>query len=73
MQPAIVLFFYAAVLLFDYIPMCKKKGKKENIIYGSFLVITFVVLLLYSFDIDLPSPSEPIRHYGGMILKVLDL
>ncbi len=62
MLTAIILILYAAVAVLDLLPMLKKRqSKKETVVYCVLLSVSLCVLVLYSFDIDVPGPSEPIR------------
>ena len=62
MLTVIVILLYVFVILFDSIPSKKDRTKKGSIVYWTILTISFCVLLLYSLDIRVPGPSEPIRH-----------
>ncbi|HHT38562.1 MAG TPA: hypothetical protein GXZ95_04025 [Mollicutes bacterium] len=57
MNLAIVLIFYTFIIIFDFIPLIKKKLKKEIWIYSTILIITFIVILLDSIGINVPSPA----------------
>lgn len=61
MVTIIVILLYCFVIGLDYVPLLKKRGKKENIICGVLLVTSFCVIFLYSIGIQLPGPSEPIK------------
>ncbi len=62
MLMTIVIVLYVCVILFDFIPQKKSRSTKESIIYCVLLSVSFCVLILYSLDIKVPGPSEPIRH-----------
>jgi hypothetical protein len=61
MLTAIVLFLFLFVILFDRLTLLKKTDKREKIIYYFLMSISFVILILYSFDISVPSPSSVIK------------
>jgi hypothetical protein len=63
MLTVIVLFLFAATVAFDFVPGIKEQSRKDNIVYGAFVLAGFVVLLLYSFNIRVPGPTEPIRRF----------
>ncbi|MPM09260.1 hypothetical protein SDC9_55576 [bioreactor metagenome] len=62
MLTVIVLLLYTLVIVFDFVPTRKERKIKGNIVYWSILSISFCVLILYSLDIEVPSPSGPIRY-----------
>ncbi len=66
----IVVTLYILVVLLDFLPSRKEKGKKENIIYFTFLTISFSVLILYSFNIFVPGPAEPIKRVIDLFFNV---
>ncbi len=61
MLTAIVVVLFLGVILADFIPI-GQVPLKEKIIYLLFTAVSFGVLLLYSLNIPLPSPSDGIRH-----------
>lgn len=61
MLPAIVFFLYFFVILFDFAPTRKSRTAKGTFVYWSMLTISFCVLFLYSLDIQVPGPTEPIK------------
>ena len=69
MLTTIVIFFYACVILFDFIPQKKGQSTKESVVYCVLLSVSFCVLMLYSLDIKVPGPSEPIRNVVGALFN----
>lgn len=61
MLPVIVVILFIFVYLFDYKPILKNGGIKEKILHGAILAISFSILILNSFGVSIPSPSEPIQ------------
>lgn len=61
MKIAIVLILYISIIIFDFIPLVKKRNKKEIWFYLSILIVTFIVILLDSIDINVPSPALLIK------------
>ena len=61
MKTFIVVLLFFLFILFDYLPQRTEGGIKEKAVYWSLLSAGFVVLILYTFDIRLPSPTGPIR------------
>lgn len=64
----IVVVLYAVIFLTDFIPYFKTTGTKDKIVYGSFMLVSFVVLILYSLGIKVPSPTTPIKDAIDAIL-----
>jgi len=62
MLTAIVVLLYFFVILFDYAPTRRERTAKAIFVYWSFLSISFCVLILYSLDIKVPGPNEPIKY-----------
>ncbi len=61
MLPTIIVVLFIIVYLFDYRPILKSGDIKEKILHGAILAISFSVLMLNSFGVSIPSPSEPIQ------------
>lgn len=62
MLTSIVILLYVCVILLDFIPKKKDLTQKGSIVYWTILTISFCVLALYSLDIKIPGPSEPIKY-----------
>lgn len=60
MLAAIIVFTFVSVIVYDCLTILKKTGKREKIIYGCILFISFVVLILDSLNVVLPCPSNMI-------------
>ena len=56
----IVVVLFLAIIAADFLPMWKSTGIKEKILYGALMLISFGVLILYTFDVPIPSPTTPI-------------
>lgn len=61
MLTAIVVLLYFFVILFDFIPTRKEHTTQRNVVYWGMLSVSFCVLVLYSMDIKVPGPTEPIK------------
>lgn len=71
MLTVIVLLLFAAVIAFDFVPNVKQcKRKKDNVVYIAIFTLSFAVLLLYSFNIVVPSPSGPISDVVKALFNV---
>lgn len=59
----IILFLYGFIIVFDFLPLLRKRDKKQTLTYFSILVFTFIILVLNSFDISIPSPANAIKAF----------
>jgi len=62
-----VVLLYAFIVIFELIPMIKKSRKKDLWIYVVGLAASFIVAVLISFDVKLPSPSKAITDIIMML------
>jgi len=69
MLTLIVVLLYAAVVVLDLLPF-DKRPKMQNAVYCALLLISFVVLLLFSFGVEVPSPSGPIQSFVQALFKL---
>lgn len=70
MLTAIVVFLYAGTVAFDFLPKLKGQPKKNKIVYCALIGISFIVLILYSLGIMVPSPAVPIKNLVKSIFKI---
>lgn len=70
MLTGIVILLFVFVYLFDYKPVLKEGKKTEKIVHISIMSISFIVLILYSFGISVPSPTEPIKNVVSLLFGV---
>jgi len=61
MNLTIVLVLYFLIIIFDFLPLLKKDNKKVISFYIGTSLLTLIILVLYSFDIVIPSPVKPIE------------
>ncbi len=61
MLTLIVIVFVGLTAVFDLLPGIKNRPKKETVIYSLLLAAGFGILLLFSLDVKVPGPTEPIR------------
>lgn len=57
----IVFVVFAGFIFLNFLPQRKTRLKKENVIYVVLASASFIVLLLYSFGIRIPSPTRLIE------------
>ncbi|PKM73424.1 MAG: hypothetical protein CVU91_05725 [Firmicutes bacterium HGW-Firmicutes-16] len=69
MLTTIVILLYICVVLFDFLPSKETRSTKERVIYCILLTVSFCVLILYSLDIKVPGPTEPIRNVIETLFK----
>lgn len=62
MLTIIVLALFGFIFLVDCRPTLKTVQRKEKIWYLSIMSISFAILILYSLDIQIPSPSVGITN-----------
>ncbi len=70
MLTVIVLALFTGAILLDFLPKIKKRQKKVNIVYCLLLVLSFGILMLYSFGVKVPSPTQAIEAVVKMIVPV---
>jgi hypothetical protein len=71
MLTVIVLLLFAAVIVFDFVPQAKQgAAKKDKAVYLAIIAVSFIVLLLYSFNITVPSPTGPIQSIVKSLFNV---
>ncbi len=58
----IVAVFFLAIIAVDFLPKWKSMGTKEKILYCVLMLVSFGVLILYTFDVPIPSPAKPIME-----------
>ena len=51
----IVILLFAGVVFWDYVPIIKQGEKKEIRICAVLFAVSFLVLVLYSLDVPMPS------------------
>lgn len=66
----IVIFLFAGAVVFDFLPKLKDQPEKNKIVYLTFIGISFIVLILYCFDVVVPGPTEPIEDFVKSIFTV---
>lgn len=70
MLTVIVILLFVFVYFFDYKPVFKNGKKNEKIVHVSIMAISFVILILFSIGITLPSPTEPIKNVINLLFDV---
>jgi hypothetical protein len=70
MLVGIVIAIFVGVVFFDYIPGRKSRKRKENIFYGTVLAVSFGILVLFTFEVALPSPTKAIEDLVKMVVPI---
>lgn len=70
MLTLIVAGLVGLTVVFDLLPGIKKRPKKDSVVYCLLLAVGFIVLLLYSLDVNVPSPSKLIRSVVETLFPV---
>jgi len=50
----IIIILFIAIFFFDFLPIIKKKQKKEIVFYGLCFLASFIILLMRSLHIHIP-------------------
>jgi hypothetical protein len=67
----IVVVLFLTILALDLLPKWKSTGAKDKFIYCALMLISFGVLILYTFDVQIPSPTKPITKLIDSIFPML--
>lgn len=67
----IVVVVLLIILVVDLMPKWNTMGMKEKIVYSSLMAISFGVLILYTFNVDIPSPTTPITKLLDTLFPML--
>ena len=70
MLTAIVLFLFLLVTLYEWTATLKHENKRVKIIHTSIMLVSFCVLMLYSLNVPVPSPSNMIADVLEAIFKL---
>lgn len=58
----IVLIGYALIVFLDIIPTYKDGTRKEFWVSTGILSVSFVLFILLSFEVQIPSPADPLEQ-----------
>ncbi len=70
MLTAIVISLFLPEIIYDYSTALKQAGKRVIRIYAVIMLISFVILILYSFKITIPSPHGIITKVIGSLFRI---
>ncbi|MDD7792877.1 hypothetical protein [Clostridium sp. 'White wine YQ'] len=60
---AIVIFSYIVIVFFDLIELYKNNIKRDFYVALILCITSFVVAILLSLDVKIPSPAKPIADF----------
>lgn len=66
----ILIMLYLAIFFFDFIKVIKTKKPITIMVYGIIFTSTFITMFLCQKDVNIPSPSEPIKYFINNILNL---
>ncbi|QAA31393.1 hypothetical protein C1I91_06900 [Clostridium manihotivorum] len=66
----LVILFYITIVFFDQISLLKQGLKKDFYVSSALCFISFIIAVLITFNINLPSPAKPLEHLIKFILKL---
>lgn len=66
----LVVLLYGSVIVYDILTKPSAVDKRTKILYYSLMLISFVILILYTLDIPVPSPSEAIMEALDALLAL---
>ncbi|NLV58431.1 MAG: hypothetical protein GXY67_06635 [Clostridiales bacterium] len=72
MLTAIVLLLFVPATLMEWLTVLKHSEKKVKVIHIAIMLISFVLLILYSLSVTVPSPSEGITQVIEAIFHLED-
>lgn len=58
-----VIIIYAFLAIYEFIPLYKEKKWGDFIVNAVLWTLSMVIVLLLCFDVEIPSPQEPIRKF----------
>lgn len=64
----LVILGYIIIGTIEMVPLYKKNQKKELIVYAFFFTAAFIISLLLSLGVEIPSPTKPIERIVKSIM-----
>lgn len=59
----VVVLAYAFIIYFDLVPLYRKKHWRDFWVNMTFSIFTFVIAILISLGVAIPSPAYPIKNF----------
>lgn len=63
-----IILAYAGVGLYEIFPLYKSKQKRELVLYSVIFTLAFILSLLLSLGVEIPSPADPIEAAVDFII-----
>jgi hypothetical protein len=67
----LIIIGYSLLALYEFIPLYHQKQWRELWVNAVFGFCSFTIAILLSFDIKIPSPSEPIKNIIHFVIGKL--
>ncbi len=67
----IVVVIFLAIIAADLLPKWNSMGTKDKVLYCVLMLISFSVLVLFTFDVKIPSPTKPITELIDALFPAL--
>jgi len=64
----LIILFYVIIGLLEIIPMIKRGERKETVVYCIFLSLSFILSLLLSLGVEIPSPAKSLEKVIDSII-----
>ncbi|MCG8500524.1 MAG: hypothetical protein MJB12_08985 [Firmicutes bacterium] len=68
MMFVLVILAYALIGFIEIVPLVQKKQRKELVLYSVTFGLAFIISLLLSLGVKIPSPARPIERLVLFIL-----
>jgi len=65
----ITVILFTIIFILDFLPIIKSKMKLQIIVYGFIFIISFSILLIHESNINIPSPTLPLKYLIKNILN----
>lgn len=70
MNAIIVIIIFGVIGVTEIVPLVRDKKKKELIVYSIFFSMAFVLMLLFSLEVEIPQISKGIQAVVESVVKV---
>ncbi|QXM05083.1 hypothetical protein [Crassaminicella indica] len=64
----LIILVYIIIGVVEIVPLVKKNQKKELILYSITFIAAFIMSILLSLGVKIPSPAKPIEKVVKMII-----
>jgi hypothetical protein len=68
----LTVIIFSVIFAADLLPKWKSTGVKEKIIYCTLMLLSFGVLVLYTFSVKIPTPTTPIVELIDTLFPTLN-